>query len=138
MGSKSFRKSKRLYIKYDNIWGDDKVKSKIKAWKGDTAGYTCNEDPIQSKCAKSICLRRKYGVGKQLNASWPEIISVTKMDYRPHPKFFLYVKQPSGKIKTINAKTVKQIIEQRELRALIAEHTNIVPPPIKAKTFKIL
>ena len=126
----------RDYIKYDNIWGDDKVKSKIKAWKGDTAGYTCNEDPIQSKCAKSICLRRKYGVGKQLNASWPEIISVTKMDYRPHPKFFLYVKQPSGKIKTINAKTVKQIIEQRELRALIAEHTNIVPPAIKAKDFQ--
>ena len=28
----------RDYIKYDNIWGDDKVKSKIKAWKGDTAG----------------------------------------------------------------------------------------------------
>jgi hypothetical protein len=75
-------------------------------------------------------------VGKQLNASWPDIISVTKMDYRPHPRFFLYVKQPSGKIKNINAKTVKQIIEQRELRALIAEHTNIVPPPIKAKDFQ--
>ena len=126
----------RDYIKYDNVWGDDKVKSKIKAWKGDTAGYTCNEDPIQSKCIKSTCLRRRFGVGKQLNASWPDIISVTKMDYRPHPRFFLYVKQPSGKIKNINAKTVKQIIEQRELRALIAEHTNIVPPPIKPKDFQ--
>ena len=126
----------REYIKYDNIWGDDKVKSKIKAWKGETAGYTCNEDPISNKCIKNTCLRRKFGVGKQLNASWPEIISVTKMDYRPHPKFFLYVKQPSGKIKSIHAKVVEQIIEQRRLRALIAEHTNIVPPPIKAKDFQ--
>ena len=40
------------------------------------------------------------------------------------------------RLKNINAKTVKQIIEQRELRALIAEHTNIVPPPIKAKDFQ--
>ena len=42
------------------------------------------------------------------------------MDYRLHPMEFYYMKQPSGKIKNINAKDIyKQIIEQRELRALL-------------------
>jgi hypothetical protein len=128
----------REYIVYDKIWGDNKVKEKIKTWKGDTAGYLCNEDPIQSRCARNICLRRKYGVGRQINSSWPEIISVTKIAYRPHPKFILYVKEQDGKIKNINAKVVEQIIEQRRLRALIAENTSVVPEPIKQKEFQAM
>jgi|TARA_R100001594_G_scaffold122498_1_gene158661 hypothetical protein len=128
----------RKYIHYDTIWGDDKVNKKIKAWKGDTAGYTCYEDPIQAKCAKHVCLRRKFGVGTQLNGAWPDIISVTRLDYKPQPKYFLYVKQPTGKIKTVYAKHVKQIIEQRELKALIADATKIVPPPIKQKDFQAI
>ena len=126
----------RKYIQYDKIWGDSKVEKKIKSWKGDTAGYTCYEDPIQGHCVKPTCLRRKYGIGKQLNSEWPEIISVTKIDYRPNPKYDLSVKLPTGKIKLVRAKHVKQIIEQRELKALIAEHTPIVPPPIKARDFQ--
>lgn len=128
----------RKYIQYDKIWGDSKVEKKIKSWKGDTAGYTCYEDPIQGHCVKPTCLRRKFGIGKQFNSAWPEIISVTKIDYRPTPKYDLSVKLPTGKIKLIRARYVKQIIEQRELRALIAEHTPIVPPPIKAKDFQDL
>ena len=31
----------RDYILYDEIWGDEKVKEKIKFWKNDTAGHTC-------------------------------------------------------------------------------------------------
>jgi hypothetical protein len=128
----------REFIKYDNEWGDDKVKSKNKYWKKETAGYKCNEDPIQSRCAKNICLKRKYGVGKQLNESWPEIISVTKIDYSPKPKFILYVKLQSGKTKNISAPDVDDIILQRRLRSLIAEHTNFVPKMLKADDFQAI
>jgi len=128
----------RKYIEYDKIWGDTKVEKKIKSWKGDTAGYTCHEDPIQGHCVKSTCLRRKFGVGKQLNSEWPEIISITKIDYRPDPRFDLSVKLLTGKIKIVRAKNIKQVIEQKELRALIAAHTSIVPPPLKPKDFQDL
>ena len=128
----------RQYIEYDKIWGDTKVEKKIKSWKGETAGYTCHEDPIQAHCVKSTCLRRKFGVGKQLNSEWPDIISITKIDYRPDPRFDLSVKLLTGKIKIVRAKNIKQVIEQRELRALIAAHTSIVPPPLKPKDFQDL
>ena len=87
---------------------------------------------------KSTCLRRKFGVGKQLNSEWPDIISITKIDYRPDPRFDLSVKLLTGKIKIVRAKNIKQVIEQRELRALIAAHTSIVPPPLKPKDFQDL
>ena len=38
----------RNYIVYDEVWGDEKVKEKIKFWKKDTAGHTCHELPISA------------------------------------------------------------------------------------------
>ena len=52
----------RNYILYDEIWGDGKVEEKIKYWKKDTAGHTCYEDPIQSKCMRTLCYSRPFGV----------------------------------------------------------------------------
>jgi len=125
----------RTYITYDNIWGDAKVQKKIKDWKKDTAGHTCNEDPIAKRCSKVECIKRTYGVASQLSESWPMLSGLTKIDYKPDPEFYINVSRPNGKVATIHAKNVKQIIEQRELKALIAASIEVVPPPIKSKEF---
>jgi hypothetical protein len=126
----------RKYLQYDNTWGDKKVLQKIKDWKGNTAGYLCHEEPIQSHCFKPTCLRRKFGVSKQSNLEWPEIISITKIDYRPKPKFDLSVKLPTGKIKIVRAESTKQAMLQEELRVLIAGATAILPPILTKKEFQ--
>ena len=53
----------RDFIQYDEIWGDEKVKEKIKFWKKDTAGHTCYDLPISAYCAKGVCIKRKFGIG---------------------------------------------------------------------------
>jgi len=125
----------RNYILYDDDWGDAKVLAKIKGWLKDTAGHTCNLDPIAKKCSKIECIKRPFGVASQLSESWPMLSGLTKIDYKPEPEFYINVSRPNGKVATIHAKNVKQIIEQRELKALIAAQIEVVPPPIKSKDF---
>ena len=38
-------------------WDKAKLDSKIKAWKGETAGHTCYEDPIKDKCMRSLVIK---------------------------------------------------------------------------------
>jgi len=128
----------RAYIVYDNTWGDEKVKKKIKDWKKDTAGHTCHENPIARKCSKPVCLKRKYGIISQVNNDWPMLSGLTKIDYKPDPEFYINVARPNGEVALIHAKHVKQIIEQKELKALIASQTEVVPPPIKSKDFQAI
>ena len=73
----------RNYILYDDDWGDAKVLAKIKGWLKDTAGHTCNLDPIAKKCSKIECIKRPFGVASQLSESWPMLSGLTKIDYKP-------------------------------------------------------
>jgi len=123
----------RNYILYDDDWGDAKVLAKIKGWLKDTAGHTCNLDPIAKKCSKIECIKRPFGVASQLSESWPMLSGLTKIDYKPEPEFYINVSRPNGKVATIHAKNVKQIIEQRELKALIAAQIEVVPSAYKIK-----
>ena len=126
----------RDFIKYDEVWGDDKVNQKIKSWSKDTAGHTCHDIPISSYCAKGTCLRRKYGIGSHRESSWPQISGLIKICYRPDPEYFFNVELSDSKVVQIHAKHIKKISEMKEMRALIADQTSIFPPIIKNNEYQ--
>ena len=81
----------RNYIVYDTVWGDEKVKDKIKYWKNETKGFKCSDLPISSYCAKGTCLKRKFGIGSHRSTTWPQVSGLIKMDYKPDPEFFINI-----------------------------------------------
>jgi hypothetical protein len=125
----------RNYIVYDNIWGDEKVKQKIKAYKKDTAGHTCSEEPIVSMCVKSECLKRKFGVASDKVKKFPALSALIKIDYSPEPEFRFTVhyndKIEGEASQQIIARDINYIMDQEKLRRLIGAHTPIPPPRIK-------
>jgi len=122
-------------VKYDVSWDTKKIDDKIRVWKKETASYKCHGKPVSSFCNKNVCLKRKYGIGGQVRADWPEIVSITKWEYRPEPAFELDVKTPSGKLKKVFAKNIEHIIEQKRIKALLAAHVGILPPSMKNVPF---
>jgi hypothetical protein len=128
----------RNYIIYDTVWGDGKVKEKIKYWKNETKGFKCSDLPISSYCAKGTCLKRKFGIGSHRSTSWPQVSGLIKMDYKPDPEFFINVDLADGKVVQIHAKHIKKIAEMKEMRALIAEQTPIFPPILKQNEYQTI
>ena len=125
----------RNYIVYDNIWGDEKVKQKIKAYKKDTAGHTCSEEPINSMCVKSECLKRKFGVASDKVKKFPTLSALIKINHVPDPEFRFTVhyndKDEGEKTQQIIAKDINYMMDQEKLRRLIGAHTPVPPPRIK-------
>ena len=128
----------RKYIEYDDVWGDSKVNEKIKYWKNETKGFKCSDLPISSYCAKGTCLRRKFGIGSHRSTTWPELSGMIRINYKPEPEFMINVNLESGKVKQVHAKNIKKITEMKEMRNLIGEQTNIVPPIIKNQEYQVI
>jgi len=128
----------RNYIIYDTVWGDEKVKDKIKYWKNETKGFKCSDLPISSYCAKGTCLKRKFGIGSHRSTTWPQVSGLIKMDYKPDPEFFINIDLADGKVVQIHAKHIKKIAEMKEMRALIAEQTPIFPPILKQNEYQVI
>jgi len=126
----------REYIQYDKIWGDEKIKSKIKDWKKETAGHLCHEEPISRYCAKATCVKRKFGINVGRKNSWPLISGLIRINYKPDPEFYVNVEVSDSKTIQVHAKDVKKITEMKELRALIAAQTGVCPPIIKQNQFQ--
>lgn len=128
----------RDYIQYDKMWGDEKVKEKIKYWKKDTAGHQCHQEPISNYCAKATCLKRKFGIGVGRKNSWPLISGLIRINYKPDPEFYFNVEMSTSKTIQVHAKDVKKVTEMRELRSLIAAQTGVCPPIIKQTQFETI
>jgi len=126
----------RDYIQYDKVWGDEKVKEKIKYWKKDTAGHQCNAEPISNYCAKATCVKRKFGISVGRKNAWPLISGLVRINYKPDPEFYFNVEVSTSKTVQVHAKDVKKVTEMRELRSLIAAQTGICPPVIKQTEFQ--
>ena len=127
-------KAEELLV-YDVSWDTKKIDSKIILWKKETANYKCHGKPVSSFCNKNVCLTRKYGIGSQVLADWPEIVGITKWEYRPEPAFELDIKMPSGKLKKVFAKNIEYLVEQKRIKALLAAHVGILPPTMKNTAF---
>tara|TARA_A100001515_G_scaffold46767_1_gene36839 strand:- start:2874 stop:4532 length:1659 start_codon:yes stop_codon:yes gene_type:complete len=122
-------------ILYDQSWDSKKVQEKIKLWKKDTAGFKCHGKPVNTNCHKNVCRSRKYGIGKGALQAWPEIVSITKWEYKPDPAYDMHVKMPNGKIKIIHAKHVDYLVDQKRIKSLLAAHANYLPPTLKNNKF---
>ena len=132
----------RKYFEYSSEWDDNKVNFKIRAWRKETKGHTCNEDPIKSNCIKSVCVKRKFGIASDKRKTWPMLSNLVKIDYPLEPEFWLTVHLPDKgegeKTKQITARNIDKVLEMRDLRKVVAAQTPIVPPKIKDADFQII
>ena len=126
----------RDFIQYDEIWGDEKVKDKIKFWKKDTAGHTCYDLPISVYCAKGICIKRKFGIGSNRDTHWPQLSNLIKITYRPEPEYFFDVELGNNDVVQVHAKNISKMDEVKQMRKLVADSTSIFPPIIKQNEFQ--
>lgn len=130
----------RKWITYDNEWGDEKVKQKVKAWSKETAGHICTEEPIVNYCVKSECAKRRFGYLSDKTKKFPKLSALIKIDYQPDPEFRFTVhysdKNDGEKTKMVVAKTIDYLMDMEKCRRLIAAHTPIAPPRIKQDEFQ--
>tara|TARA_R100001086_G_scaffold233814_1_gene155667 strand:- start:99 stop:1667 length:1569 start_codon:yes stop_codon:yes gene_type:complete len=123
------------YNYLETPWDRSKLDSKIKAWSKETAGHTCYEDPIQSKCMRTLCYTRPYGVKSDSITSFPEITDFQIIMYL-EPEYRFNISLPDGSKGEIAASNTKTMTEQKDLLRLIWEQTGIYHEPLKPKDFR--
>jgi hypothetical protein len=132
---KKVKEAARNYFIYDDTWDDKAVEAKIRAWSKDTKGHTCNEDPIRSRCIKSVCVKRLYGIASDTKLKWPMLSNLTKINYKPNPEWYFTVEQPGGESVEVHANNITKLRDQRELKGIMMEQAHIVVPIIKSSDF---
>ncbi len=115
--------AKANYSYLEDPWDKTKLDSKITAWKKDTAGHTCYEDPIQSKCMRTLCYSRPFGVKSDSINVFPDITDFQIIRYE-QPEYRFNVVMP-------NDDKIEVIIPN-----LIWEQTGIYHEPLKPKDFR--
>jgi len=129
---KEVKRAARDYFEYDSDWDDKKVDQKIKAWKKDTKGYTCNEDPIFAVCQRAVCRTRKFGILSDKKKSWPEMTNLIKINYQPDPQYTFDVHCGDGKIKQVRVPNQNFFYNKLLMKGVITKFTDIhladIPP----------
>ena len=110
------------YNYLETPWDKSKLDSKITAWKKDTAGHTCYEDPIHSKCMRSLCYSRPFGVKSDSITMFPDITDFEIIMYA-EPEYRFNVALPDGTKAGVVANNRRMITKQTELLDLIWEQT---------------
>ena len=127
----------RDYFEYSKEWDDEKVRLKIRAWKKDTKGHTCNEEPIVHHCMKAECVKRKYGITSDRRRAFPAVSGLVKINYKPDPEYTFNVALPDGvKVKPVHAKSIEYITDQRKARNIIGVAAGFVPPLQKGDAYQ--
>ena len=127
----------RDYFEYSKEWDDERVRLKIRTWKKETKGHTCNEEPIVHHCMKAECVKRKYGIASDKRRAFPALSGLTKINYKPDPEYTLNVALPDGvKVKPVHAKSIEWITDQRKARNIVAVAAGFVPPVVKNDAYQ--
>ena len=125
------KEAARNYFEYDKNWDDKKVEIKIRSWRKETKGHTCNEDPIKDFCIKSECIKRQFGILSDKKKRYPKVSGLQKYDY-PEPEYTFNIEKPDGSgVISCRAKNIRQITNQLEMRNLIGNAAGFVPPMVK-------
>lgn len=125
------KEAARNYFEYDKNWDDKKVELKVRAWRKETKGHTCNEDPIKDFCIKSECIKRQFGILSDKKKKYPKVSGLQKYDY-PEPEYTFNIEKPDGSgVISCRAKNIRQITNQLEMRNLIGNAAGFVPPMVK-------
>ena len=127
--------SKANYNYLEDPWDKTKLDSKIAAWRKDTAGHTCYEEPIKDKCMRGVCYSRPFGVSSDGISVFPDITDFQIIKY-VEPEYRFQVVMPSDdKVEVIVANT-KLMTTQKEVLNLIWEQTGIYFEPLKPKDWR--
>jgi hypothetical protein len=121
----------REYIVYDKVWGDAKVQQKIKAWKKETKGYTCEEDPIFGVCQKPVCRERTFGILSDKKKNWPPFSNLTKINYQPDPQYTFDVTLRDGKVKEVKVPNQNIFYNKALLKGCVTKYADIHLPDIR-------
>ena len=98
--------------------------------------YQCSEEPMCSYCNKSLCKRRKFGIGSNRDTHWPQLSNLIKITYRPEPEYFFDVELGNNDVVQVHAKNISKMDEVKQMRKLVADSTSIFPPIIKQNEFQ--
>ena len=113
------------------------IQSKLRSWRKDTAGHTCNDDPIHAVCLKHICLKRAYGVFSDRTKAFPHIYGLTIIKYTL-PILQFMVEKPNGK-PAVQCEMLRDDFPiQRKLKNAIYGQAHFMPQslsPIKYEEF---
>ena len=93
-------------------------------------GYSCNKEPFKSRCNRSLCRRRKYGIGSNTQSADITSLSVLKSD---PPVWFLDV---DGK--RLELQSTKQLQVQAEFQRACMEQLHKLPPMMKQEDWNLL
>ena len=127
--------SKANYNYLETPWDKAKLDTKIKAWKGETAGHTCYEEPIKDKCMRSLCYKKPFGIASDTISVFPSITNFQIIKYIEPEYRFNVVMPNDDKIEVIVANT-KLMTTQKEVLNLIWEQTGVYFEPLKPKDYR--
>ena len=118
-------------------FGNNIIQSKLRSWRKDTAGHTCNDDPIHAVCLKHICLQRPHGVISDRTKAFPHIYGLTIIKYTL-PILQFMVEKPNGK-PAVQCEMLRDDFPiQRKLKTAIYGQAHFIPQslsPIKYEEF---
>jgi hypothetical protein len=118
-----------LYFEDSVAWSKQKLTQKIRSWKQNYKGYTCNQDPIAQHCMRGLCVKRTYGIASDFQDSYPLCANLEKVDLEPEPEYNFDVTLPDGQtVKSVHCKTIEHLTDQRKRRNSIAKYAGFVPP----------
>ena len=105
----------------------DIIKSQIekKDW-----GYKCKDEPMCSHCDKTLCKRRKYGIGDA--PTFPELSDLQEIQLE-HPYYYLNV---DGK--RLRLDSPKHLRQQSLFEEACIAGVGMLPPTLKTKDWKQL
>jgi hypothetical protein len=116
-------------------WPLKKINDKIRAWTKDTAGHTCNDEILEPKCMKHVCVKRKFGIKSDVTTIFPLISGLQKiMSTTPRLRFM--VEKPDGKPVQCEASNPKMVTKQSDLLDLIWLQANFMPDPLSPGKFR--
>ena len=127
--------SKANYNYLTDPWDKTKLDSKLNAWKGDTAGHTCYEEPIRDLCMRSLCYSKPFGVKSDTISSFPDIQDFEIIKYS-EPEYRFNVILPNGDKAAVIVSNTKLMTKQTDVLNLIWEQSGIYYEPLKLKDWR--
>ena len=118
-----------LYFEDSVAWSKQKLTQKIRSWKQQYKGYTCNQDPIAQHCMRGLCVKRAFGIASDFQDSYPLCTNLEKVDLEPEPEYNFDVTLTDGQtVRSVHCKTIEHLTDQRKRRNSIAKYAGFVPP----------
>ena len=127
--------AKANYNYLEDPWDKSKLDSKIAAWKKDTAGHTCYEEPIQSKCMRTLCYSKPFGIKSDGITTFPDIKDFAIIKYSD-PEYRFNIVMPNDDNVEVTIPNTKLMTNQKDVLNFVWEQTGIYFEPLKPKDWR--